>query len=146
MKPQIRNTIFNYLTIIVILIGLFFFYRLYQQGNIVLDTYSYVGIFLLIPSIILFIIARIQLGSSFQASAEANKLVKSGIYKKISHPIYLFGLILMLSMILISHLFFLIPVLAIIIVIQRKRIVNEENVLAEKFGDEYLEYKKQTWF
>jgi protein-S-isoprenylcysteine O-methyltransferase Ste14 len=100
----------------------------------------------LLPSIILFTIARIQLGDAFQASAKANKLVKTGIYKKVRHPIYLFGIIFVLGIIFITQQFFLLIFLAVIILLQIKRIKKEEKVLAEKFGNEYLEYKKQTWF
>jgi protein-S-isoprenylcysteine O-methyltransferase Ste14 len=114
--------------------------------DIKLNIFSYLGLALLIPSIILFTIARIQLGGAFQASAEANKLVKTGIYKKVRHPIYLFGLIFFLGIIFITQQFFLIILWVAIVVLQIKRIKKEEKVLTEKFGNEYLEYKKQTWF
>jgi protein-S-isoprenylcysteine O-methyltransferase Ste14 len=106
----------------------------------------YLGLCLVIPSTILFAIARIQLGSSFQVSAEARRLVKTGIYKKLRHPIYLFGMLFLAGLILITKAFPLFLVLAILLVLQRNRIVKEEKVLAEKFGDEYKEYREQTWF
>jgi len=34
----------------------------------------------------------------------------------------------------------------ILIGFQIRRIRKEEKILTEKFGNEYLEYKKQTWF
>jgi protein-S-isoprenylcysteine O-methyltransferase Ste14 len=111
-----------------------------------LNIFSYIGLFLLIPSIILLTIARIQLGGSFQASAKANKLVKTGIYKKVRHPIYLFGQTFFLGIILITQIFYLLIIWIALIILQIKRIKNEEKVLNEKFGDEYLEYKKHTWF
>lgn len=146
MKLQTRNYLFNYLTLMVIIIFLFFFLRFYLFTDRPLKIFSYTGLLLLIPSIILFTVARIQLGGSFQVSAEANKLIKTGIYKKIRHPIYLFGGTFFLGIILITQMFPLIIILAIIIVFQIKRINQEEKVLTEKFGNEYLEYKKQTWF
>jgi protein-S-isoprenylcysteine O-methyltransferase Ste14 len=146
MKLQTRNYFFNYLTIILVYIFLFFFLRFYLVTDRPLNIYSYIGIFLLIPSIILLTIARIQLGGSFQISAKANKLVKTGIYKKVRHPIYLFGIIFLLGIIFITQTFFLILFCAIVIVIQIIRINQEEKVLTEKFGNEYLEHKKQTWF
>ena len=146
MKSETRNYLFNYLTIILIFIGLYFYLRIFLETGGMLNIFSYLGILLLIPSIILFTIARIQLGDAFQASAKANKLVKTGIYKKVRHPIYLFGLLFLLGIILITQKFPFLIILVILIVFQIKRIKNEEKVLTEKFGNEYLEYKKQTWF
>jgi protein-S-isoprenylcysteine O-methyltransferase Ste14 len=146
MKLQTRNYLFNYLTIIVVYLFLFFFLRLYLEQGKPLNIFSYIGLILLVPSILLFTVARIQLGGSFQVSAEANKLVKTGIYKKLRHPIYLFGALVVLGIIFITHTFPIILILAIVIAMQIKRIKQEEKVLTEKFGNEYLEYKKQTWF
>jgi phosphoribosyl 1,2-cyclic phosphodiesterase len=100
----------------------------------------------MVPSIILFTIARIQLGGSFQVSAEANKLVKTGIYKKVRHPIYLFGIIFLSGIIFMTHTLFLLIIVVIVIIFQIKRIKQEEKMLAEKFGNEFSAYKKQTWF
>jgi protein-S-isoprenylcysteine O-methyltransferase Ste14 len=146
MKLQTRNILFNYLTILVVFVFLFFFLRYYFESGKPLNIFSYIGIFLLVPSVILFLVARIQLGASFQVSAQANKLVKTGIYKKLRHPIYLFGSLFILGMIFITQTFFLLIVLALIIVLQKRRMKQEEKVLTEKFGNEYSEYKKQTWF
>ena len=146
MKLQTRNYLFNYLSIILIYIFLFFFLRFYLETDRPLNIFSYIGILLLVPSIILFTIARIQLGGSFQVSAEANKLVKTGIYKKVRHPVYLFGILFFLGIIFVTQSFSLLIIWAILIVFQIKRINQEEKVLTEKFGNEYLAYKKQTWF
>ncbi len=146
MKLQTRNYLFNYLTIILIYIFLFLFLRFYLETDRPLNIFSYIGILLLVPSIILFTIARIQLGGSFQVSAEANKLVKTGIYKRVRHPVYLFGILFFLGIIFVTQSFFLLIIWAILIFFQIKRINQEEKVLTEKFGNEYLSYKKQTWF
>ena len=146
MKTQTRNYLFNYLTLIITFVCLFYFFRYYKERNIPLNIYSYLGILIIIPSIILFTVARIQLGSSFQASAKANKLVTKGIYKKIRNPIYLFGQSFFLGLIFLTQMFYLFIIWVALIFIQRERIKKEEKVLMERFGDEYLEYKKQTWF
>ena len=146
MKLQTRNYLFNYLTLVLVFIFLFFFLWFYLKPDRPLNIFSYIGMLLLLPSIILFTIARIQLRGSFQLSAEANKLVKKGIYKKIRHPIYLFGIIFLLGIIFITQTFPLIIILVLVIFLQIKRINQEEKVLTEKFGNEYSEYKKQTWF
>jgi len=105
MKLHTRNYLFNYLTIIPVFIFLFFSLRLYLGSDKPLNIFSHIGLLLLVPPIILFTIARIQLGGSFQVSAEANKLVKTGINKKIRHLVYLFGLLCLFGLIFITNVF-----------------------------------------
>jgi protein-S-isoprenylcysteine O-methyltransferase Ste14 len=146
MKIQTRNYLFNYLTLVVIFVFLFFFLRYYLGSGRPINVFTRIGLFMLVISTIFFTVARIQLGSSFQASAEAHKLVTTGIYKKLRHPIYLFGSIFLLGMIFITQVFPLLIIWALLIILQIRRIKKEEKVLTEKFGNEYPEYKKQTWF
>lgn len=141
-----KNLIFNYLTLIIIIIAIPVFIIQYLKTNPTINIYTYVGLGLLIPSLILFAVARIQLGRSFQALAEANSLVTSGIYKRLRHPIYYFGLTFILGAIIFSQKFILIIVWFAIIFMQRSRMKNEEKILEEKFGEKYLDYKKGTWF
>jgi len=78
---------------------------------------------------------------------EEHKLVKTGIYKYLRHPLYFIGLLenifypLACSAYYTAVLLFLIDTPAILY-----RRNAEENALIEKFGDEYLEYKKRTCF
>jgi protein-S-isoprenylcysteine O-methyltransferase Ste14 len=146
MKLQTRNYIFNYITLAIVIAFLLFAACYYLQQDEPLDFWSWSGLGLATISVVLFAVARIQLGSSFQASAEANKLVTTGIYSKIRNPVYIFGLTFLLGMILLTKIFWLILTLVVLIPMQLKRARNEERVLTEKFGEEYLEYRKRTWF
>ena len=146
MKPQTRNYIFNYVTLVLVIGFLLFAAWHYLQRGEPMDFWSWTGLGLAAISVVLFAVARIQLGSSFQASAEANKLVTTGIYSKLRNPIYIFGLTFLLGMILLTKIFWLLLTLLVLIPMQLKRVRNEEKVLAEKFGEEYLEYRKGTWF
>jgi protein-S-isoprenylcysteine O-methyltransferase Ste14 len=141
-----KNLLFNYLTIIAVLVvsSILMVQRFNSDNSF--DLFAYGGLLLMVPSLILFTIARIQLGSSFQISAEANKLVTTGIYKKIRHPIYFSGLIFILGYIIFMKQFYMIIILLGLIILQKKRIKNEEKILEEKFGDEYVKYKRSTWF
>lgn len=145
MKPQTRNYIFNYVTLVLVIGFLLFAAWHYLQRGEPMDFWSWAGLGLAAISVVLFAVARIQLGSSFQASAEANKLVTTGIYSKLRNPIYIFGLTFLLGMILLTKIFWLLLTLLVLIPMQLKRVRNEEKVLAEKFGEEYFEYKKGTW-
>jgi protein-S-isoprenylcysteine O-methyltransferase Ste14 len=98
------------------------------------------------PSIVLFVAARYQLGRSFSVTAQARELVTSGIYSRIRNPIYVFsGLILLAFLLSFGRPEFLL-ILVPLIAIQIKRAHNEAKVLEEKFGDQYRDYRKKTWF
>ena len=89
--------------------------------------------------------ARFSLGDAFQASSKANKLVTTGIYKRLRHPIYYSGLGLVLGLILIIGQFYLSILWVLGFIMQSRRIRKEEKVLTEAFGKEYTDYKKSTW-
>jgi len=77
---------------------------------------------------------------------ETNVLVKEGVYKYMRHPMHL-GLLLFpvsIALIVASPTFLLIicPIEILFILIMIK--IVEEPEAVRKFGDEYLEYKKQT--
>lgn len=145
MKLPTRNYLFNYITLAFVIGFLLFAAWHYLQREEPMNFWSWTGMGLATISVVLFTAARLQLGGSFQASAGANKLVTAGIYSKIRHPVYLFGLTFLLGIILATQNFWLIIPWAAIIPMQLRRIRKEEKVLAEKFGEEYLEYKKGTW-
>jgi protein-S-isoprenylcysteine O-methyltransferase Ste14 len=141
-----KNNILNYATLILIMAAIPILIGIYFRSGSPVNVYSYIGLALMIPSLILFAMARIKLGSSFQVSAKANNLVTDGIYKKLRHPIYLFGSIFVLGAIIFFQKFMLLILLVAIIFLQMKRIKKEERVLEEKFGEQYLNYKQNTWF
>ncbi len=141
-----RNKIFNYSTLALVYFGLFLLITSYFKAHALVNSYTYVGLILMIVSLVFFTMARIKLGDSFQVSAKANNLVKSGIYKKIRHPVYLFGFTFVMGFFIFTQVFYGLIFLFVLAVLQIKRIKKEEAVLIEKFGDEYVEYKKETWF
>ena len=141
-----RNKIFNYSTLALVYFGFFLLVTKYFTAHAIVNGYTYTGLILMIVSLVFFTMARIKLGSSFQVSAEANHLVKSGIYKTIRHPVYVFGFTFIMGFFIFTQVFYGLIFLFVLAVLQIKRIKKEEKVLIEKFGDEYLEYKKQTWF
>jgi len=141
-----KNIIFNLLTLLIVVAACCILIVKYFQKDFLINVYTGIGLFLIITSLIFVSIARIQLGSSFTISAKANKLVTKGIYKKISHPIYFFGLIFILGMIIFVQNFYLLIIWCGLIFMQKRRIKKEEKILEEKFGEQYVKYKKNTWF
>jgi protein-S-isoprenylcysteine O-methyltransferase Ste14 len=104
------------------------------------------GLAIAVPSLVLFVMARIQLGGSFSVQAKATALVTSGIYSRIRNPIYVFGALLLVGILIWLHQPWWLLVLAVLIPMQVLRVRKEERVLEETFGDAYREYKRKTWF
>src|SRR5574340_1024621 len=70
-----------------------------------------------------------------------HKLVKSGPYRFIRHPLYSFGTGLFLSFALMADNWFLAVIALFALIVLSIRLPNEEAHLVEKFGDEYREYQ-----
>jgi len=73
-----------------------------------------------------------------------HKLVTHGIYSFIRHPAYTGTIFLIFGSSLMFHSFFGIILLLVILPMILIRISNEENILTEKFADEYTNYKRNT--
>jgi len=91
--------------------------------------------------------ARVHLGkywSSMPAIREDHKLIRTGPYRFVRHPIYtgvqvgIAGTAIIIGMSLGLIVFFL------IMVVYLWKIRMEENYLSEEFGEEYARYKKEV--
>jgi len=92
------------------------------------------------------IVARYTLGRSFSIAAKARALVTTGIYSRIRNPIYVSGVIFVVGLVLMVGRPILLAILVVIIPMQIVRARREARVLEEKFGEEYREYRRRTWF
>ena len=90
--------------------------------------------------------ARIQLGDSFTVRPQAKELVTHGFYARIRNPMYVFGDLMVLGLILAMRGYWFLVILGVLVVLQTRQARREAKVLQEKFGRSYLEYRKQTWF
>ena len=82
-------------------------------------------------------------------SRTVQRLVTYGIFAWMRNPLYVGNLLIWLGFIVISGVFWFIPVASILFAIEYTLIVRyEEGVLESIFGDEYLQYKSRTsrWF
>ena len=97
---------------------------------------------IIIGSVLSFIVLR-WLGKSFSILAEARRLVTSGPYKVVRHPLYLCEGIALVGVALqvISPL--AVAIVPIIVLIQFRRMINEEAVLNSAFT-EYRAYAART--
>ncbi|HUK31866.1 MAG TPA: isoprenylcysteine carboxylmethyltransferase family protein [Candidatus Acidoferrum sp.] len=90
--------------------------------------------------------ARVQLGRSFSVTAQARKMVTTGIYSKIRNPIYFFAGVAYTGFIIAWGNWYVLFGMVFYFVFQFARAQKEAKVLEEAFGDEYRKYRAQTWF
>ena len=85
-------------------------------------------------------------GNAFSVTAQARKLMVHGLYSKVRHPIYVFGTLAFLFVVLALQGLPALVIWVIVISIQVVRARREDRVLAETFGAEYTTYRSRTWF
>ncbi|MCX6750013.1 MAG: isoprenylcysteine carboxylmethyltransferase family protein [Candidatus Pacearchaeota archaeon] len=136
----------SYLDFIGFLLFSLLIFIFYWTNNLL----GYVGIFISITGFFIWVLGRIYLGKSFKIIAKAKKLVTTGIYSKLRHPIYFGGFLVIFGTIIFTigeniniHL---IIIIILYIIFQVIRIISEEKALEEKFGKKYLKYKESSWF
>ncbi len=95
---------------------------------------------------VLWFLARWQLGAAFSVRPEARQLVTTGLYARFRHPIYVFGTMAFLLVLLALQGWPALVIWAILIPVQVVRAGREERVLAQAFGAEYESYRRSTWF
>jgi protein-S-isoprenylcysteine O-methyltransferase Ste14 len=105
-----------------------------------------VGSCLLLVVLAWCIVARLQLGRSFSVKAQARRLVTTGIYRHIRHPIYLASPLLLIGLSLVVAQWWPLLLLAVVVPVQVKRARLEDAVLRAKFADQYEAYRAHTWF
>jgi protein-S-isoprenylcysteine O-methyltransferase Ste14 len=103
------------------------------------------GAVIALASLSLIILARIQLGRSFSVRAKATRLVTTGLYARIRNPIYVFGCFFFLGLAMFIPAWWLLLLLIVVIPMQIVRARREAAVLEATFGDEYRQYRRQTW-
>lgn len=134
----------NYITLAVVLVAVAIFAA--HITHIAWTPAHLAGAAIAVPAFILFVVARLQLGSAFSVQAKASKLVTTGIYSRIRNPIYVFGALMLLGIIVWARRPWWLLILAILVSMQIVRSRKEQHVLEDKFGDEYRAYKQKTWF
>lgn len=134
----------NLVTLAVVIIGLSLFAM--RAPHLPWTAWRVAGIAIAAPAFFLFVAARIELGRAFSVKAKATTLVTTGVYSRIRNPIYFFGAMFILGIIIWTGRPWLLLIFAALIPLQVVRSRKEERVLTEKFGAAYLDYKQRTWF
>jgi protein-S-isoprenylcysteine O-methyltransferase Ste14 len=134
----------NIVTLVVIVLGMTFLGIRYAHEP--WTPMRIAAVIIGLPSLVLLIVARIELGGSFSVRPKAQALVTQGLYSRIRNPIYVFGALTVAAFFLYIRRPLGVSLLAVIIPLQMYRARQEEKVLEAKFGDEYRQYKARTWF
>ena len=133
IEPRISAMIGTFLILLVVL---------FPRRELSL-TEEMIATLLLLGGNALAVLVLVQLRSSFSIMAEARRLVTSGVYRWVRHPLYLAEELAVIGIVLQ----FLSPWVALLLVVQiafqLRRMHNEERVLSETFP-EYADYKKKT--
>lgn len=72
------------------------------------------------------------------------RVLKSGAFRRLRHPLYLSVLLVYLGLSLATQSLWSLAVTLLIFLFLNHIAAFEEQVMEEKFGDEYLEYKAKT--
>lgn len=155
-KPQtvLRSSLVSYRMVSKMVIYLLGLLLIVQLLGLPLFTFpkslgvSLVGFVLVILGVAISVAARKKLGSNWAPSyeyqvKEKQKLVTTGIYQYIRHPIYT-GILFFLTgaeLVVSSYLWILFVGLFLGAYVQGKK---EEKLLESYFGDAYRQYKKKT--
>jgi len=134
----------NVISLGIIFVGLVVFAT--HAASLPWTPWRIAGIAIALPAFVLLIVSRIELGRAFSVSAKASILVTSGIYSRIRNPVYVFSSLVIFGLIIWTGKPLLLLVLVALVPLQVYRSRKEQAVLMDKFGDEYLAYKRQTWF
>jgi protein-S-isoprenylcysteine O-methyltransferase Ste14 len=134
----------NLVTLAVAIIALSFLGM--RAAHLPWTAWRIAGVAIAAPAFLFFVAARIELGRAFSVRAKATTLVTTGVYSRIRNPIYFFGAMLILGIIIWIGRPWLLLIFAVLIPLQVVRSRKEERVLTEKFGAAYLDYKQKTWF
>jgi protein-S-isoprenylcysteine O-methyltransferase Ste14 len=134
----------NIVTLVVIVLGMTFLGIEYAHKP--WTPMRIAAVIIGLPSLLLLIVARIELGDSFSLRPKARALVTHGLYSRIRNPIYVFGALVVAAVLLYVNQPLALCTLVVIVPLQIYRARQEGKILEAKFGEEYRQYKARTWF
>jgi protein-S-isoprenylcysteine O-methyltransferase Ste14 len=103
-----------------------------------------VGGLLAILSLILLVVARVQLGAAFSVLPQAKGLVTHGLYRWIPHPLYVFLDLALLGLVILLRAPWLLVIWVVFVGVHVWASTRESKVLEQAFGDAYREYRRRT--
>ncbi len=111
------------------------------------ELVQWLGIVMAIPPLFYLIWVHRHLDTQWSIALELqedHKLITSGPYSRVRHPMYLGIFVYTAGLILIASDLLVFIFFAFSIWVNYRRIPSEEQMMIEQFGDEYSEYMKQS--
>lgn len=119
-----------------------YFVTLFPRANLSVKlTFLAAAISIVGTALSIFTLAH--LGRSFSLMAEARRLVTTGPYRAVRHPLYLFETVASLGILLQFLSVYTVLIFLAYMLIQLQRMKNEEAILERAFP-EYREYRSRT--
>ncbi len=106
------------------------------------------GLALMAAATLFHVWARIHLGPNWSSPvrlAAEHALVRSGPYRVVRHPVYTALIALALGTAIVSGRALSLAGAALFLVAYVRKLRIEERVLAERFGAEWVEYRRRSW-
>ncbi|MFX0054276.1 MAG: isoprenylcysteine carboxylmethyltransferase family protein [Promethearchaeota archaeon] len=111
------------------------------------ELVKWLGIAIAIPPLFYLVWVHRHLDTQWSIALELqedHKLITSGPYGRVRHPMYLGIFVYTAGLILIASDLLVFVFFAFSIWVNYRRIPSEEEMMIEQFGDEYAEYMKRT--
>jgi len=102
-----------------------------------------IGIVLALLSVLIWIQAFKQIGT-IPSLKQKSKVISSGIYGIVRHPIYLGNILMPIGLGLVFRAVYALLYVPVIIILFALTIFIEEKSLMEGYGEEYIKYKKEV--
>ena len=138
--------------IIVVSVGLWIFLPYGDRREVLVfpaeDWVRYLGLMLAVAGMAIRFMGLRELGRQFSVYVtlqEDHKLVQSGIYGVLRHPLYLGAIFAMVGIALVFRSWLIIPGSVLVNAFVLARISREEKLLAEHFKVEFAAYRRRTW-
>jgi protein-S-isoprenylcysteine O-methyltransferase Ste14 len=104
-----------------------------------------IGGILIVLGFALWVLSRMALGQAFTSSLSPKGFVTEGIYSKLRHPMYAGGVLLYVGVgILFQSSVGLVLTGLLVLPLLVYSAIEEERRMLEKFGEEYIDYRKNT--
>ncbi len=145
LRSQARSTSRSLVTNLIAIVATFIPFALPFLGKPALNKVEIllVANVIIIIGIVFSIFALGSLGKSFSIIPQARKLIETGPYRVVRHPLYVGELIGVFGLVLASVTFLKIAIFLLLVVLQVYRAFQEEKLLANVFP-EYRAYSSKT--
>jgi protein-S-isoprenylcysteine O-methyltransferase Ste14 len=146
----VRDKIFYWLVFSALVLPFFYtFSTLLDFAHVSLPApLRWVGLLIGMASLLLFVSTHHALGRNWSGVleiAEQHRLIESGPYKRVRHPMYtaIFGVAISNALLSANWLIAVAGIVSVTLM-YLARVTDEERMLIEQFGDEYRAYMQRT--